>query len=74
MLNVQAEKILQLIVDEKLCEDSAFRQIVQNYRLLKLAPGGKTFFYKEESEIIVAPAIYPKGIETEMIEALKKNP
>lgn len=73
-LNIQAQDTLQTILDEKLCDEKQFQELVVNYRLLKLVKGGRLIISKDESGIKVDPSIWPRGREEIFIEAIKKNP
>ena len=72
-LNIQSRDTLQTILDEKLCDEKQFREVVVNYRLLKLVKCGRITICKDETGTKVESSIWTNGVEWVMIEALKKE-
>jgi len=71
--NIQAQDTLQTILDEKLCDEKLFQDMVVNYRLLKLIKGGRITVYKDETGTRVESSIWTNGVERVIIEALENG-
>ena len=71
--NIQAQDTLQTILDEKLCDERVFQDIVANIRLLKLVKGGRITIFKDETGTRVESSVWTNGIERVIIEALENG-
>ena len=70
---LQAERTAKAILDDNLCDEKLFQDMVVNYRLMKYVKGGRMTMAKDDTGTKVESSVWTKGLERIMIEALEKE-